>query len=551
MLQFNNPYELSSIKSGYDLINFFKKLIPLFKKTPPNLLLKSNNLNLKFNLDENGNIDVLGDFGKIHPLDISGFSYSQLNDRFIGNDKIKKLYSLLFNIFNNAKTDIKNLLKKLKLFNSNYILNCNFTKSGNQNIFIINKIFKYTIKKDKRIFEEVNNKQNILEQLVLDLQPYAQKFNILITLNQKSRKLSDQTSENLYDDLLNTVYTIQIKPTLAISKTLRNWLRGCKNPKNKHIFINDIKLNIFNKKLYFKILNNIPISEIVDKNKFNYYKKPIINSFVMQLATQALGQRLLERLQLPDDNIDNVIGITYKNFQILGDNIIKNYQHYNEDEQQISSYISNPPYITSDWGRHVVTNESTSFKKIIEAFDLEQEPHQNLYVYFIFNPELFLKNDFELYNKYSNYFINSISKILIPYSKKVKFDDIKEIIKSFGVKDENIIEYNNKKINPLYEIYCNNNDKVLFIMEPDSKKYFKPDIKKTRKFTSIDSMKPYIDRNYIKIIEPSELNLLDFNIKTKQQFIKKYKNADDRLRDKLLISMFGNTNLKSIFNHLY
>ena len=67
MLQFNNPYELSSIKSGYDLINFFKKLIPLFKKNPPNLLLKSNNLNLKFNLDENGNIDVLGDFGTIHP----------------------------------------------------------------------------------------------------------------------------------------------------------------------------------------------------------------------------------------------------------------------------------------------------------------------------------------------------------------------------------------------------------------------------------------------------------------------------------------------------
>lgn len=552
MTKFENPYELSSIKSGYDLINFFKKLIPLFKKTPPNLLFNSNNINLKFKLNEIDNsIDVLGDYGKTHSLDIAGFSYENLDNRFIGNDKIKKLYRLLFNIFNNAKLNIKNNLKQLKLFNDGYILNCQFTSSGKQHIFIINGIYKSIIKKDKRIFEKVNVKQNVLDKLILALQPFTQNLNVSITLNQKTNKLDENISEHLYDDLLDTVYTIQIKPTLAISKTLRNWLRGCKNPKNKHIIINDIKINIYNKKLYFKILNNVPISNIIDKTKFNQYKKFIINSFILQLTTQALGQRLLERLQLPDNDIKNVLGIWFKKFQILGDNIIKEYQYFNEDEQQINSYISNPPYTTSDWGKHTVTNESTKFLDLIESFDLEQAPHNKLYMYFIFEPKPFLKNDFDLYNKYSNYFDNSISKILIPYSKKIKFENIKESIKTFGIKDEDIIEYNNSKIDPLYEIYCNNNDKILFILEPESKKYFKPDFKTTKNFVSIEQMKPYHKRNYFKVIKPNDLDLLDFKIKTKQQFFNKYKNANNDLKDKLLISMYGNTNLKSIYNHIY
>ena len=551
MTNFVNPYELSNIKTGYDLVNFFKKLIPTFKKTAPNLILKSNNINLKFKLDENGNLDVLGDFGKLHPLDIKGFSYNELNQRFIGNDKIKKLYGLLFNIFNNAKINIKNNIKKLKLFNNDYILNCQFALSGKKYIFIINDVYKTSIKKDKRIFEKVKINNEDIEKLILEIQPYAQNFNISITPKQKTSKLDETTSENLFDDLLNTVYTIQIKPTLAISKSLRNWIRGCKNPKNKHIIINDVKINIFNKKLYFKILNNIPLSEIVDKNKFNQYKKYILNSFILQLTTQALGQRLLERLNLPNDNLQNILGISYKNFQILGDNIIKNYQYYNEDEQQVNSYINNPPYTTSDWGKHEVVNEKLNFKQILESYNLEQEPHHTLYVYFIVKPEPFLKNDFDLYNKYSNYFENSITKILVPHSKNIKFDDIKETIKAFGVDDKNIIEYTNNKIDPLYEIYCNNEDKVLFLLEPDAKKYFKPNIKFTKKFISADQMKPYIKRNYFKIIEPDLLNLLDFNIKTKNQFFKKFQNADEKLRDKLLISMYGNTNLKTIFNHLY
>jgi len=550
MTNFTNPYESPTIKSGYNLINFFKKLIPEFKKTAPEILVDSINFNIKFkNID--GEIVVYGDFGKVNQLDIDGFTYSELDTRFVGNDRIKKIYKLIFNVFNNASNDIKQIIKKLKLFNDNYILNCKYIKTNHGRIIILNDIYKTSIKNKIRLFEKIKTKQSVLDELILDIQPYAQDVNITITTNLKTSKLSENIDTTLYDDLLNTIYTIQIKPTLAISKTLKNWLRGCKNPRNKHIKINDIKINLFDKKLYFKILNNIPISEILEnKSVFNSYKKDIINAFILQLTTQSLGQRILECLNLPNKNIQNVYGVAYKNIQIIGDNMIKKYNYYNEDEQVVS-YISNPPYMTSDWGKHTVTNESKSFSDLLEAYDLEQEPHSTLYTYFIFRPRLFLKNDFDFFNKYSTSFHNNKAQILIPHSKRIKFDYIKETIKSFGIDENNIIECTNDEINPIDNIYANGNDKVLFIMIPSAAKYFKPDNKTSKKFISVSQMKPYKKCNYYSIQPNEKLDLIDYKIETPKQFFEKYEKADSKQRNELLIAMYGNTNLKTIFDRIY
>lgn len=545
MTKLLNPFELSSIHSGYELINFFDKLVEKFKKQPPDILLECNNLNILFIKNE-ASFDVFGDYGKNNLLDLSGFSYGDLDSRFIGNDKIKKLYKILFKIFNSIKSDIQNNLNKLKLFNNDTILNCKYFNQGNTRVFLIDGVYKSIYKNKKRTFEKINIDHRIIESLVSKLQPYANSLHVLLFSNLKTDILDNSVTSNIFKDILNTPYTIKIKENLAITKSLKNWLKGCKNPINKKIIFNDDKVSIYNKKIYFKILNNISLEDIVGKKYLTRYKKILINSFILQLTTQAFGQILLQRLVASFKDIPGIYGVSYKNVKIIGDNLLEKYNYFNEDDQQVTSYISNPPHKTADWGQATVSNES--FSKLLEAYNLEMEPHSDLYFYYIAQPRPFMPNDLELYNNIVSKLLNCKPYILVPSDKHFKFESVKQSILALGVPANQIVEYNNYKIDPNYEIYCGNDDKLLFGLTNDTKKYFKPDLKTTKIFKSISNMKPYAKRNYFIIEQLPDLKMLEFKIKNYQQFIKKYKNSDDAMKSSLLVSLYGNTNLKEIFN---
>lgn len=534
------PYKSSKIKTGYDLIRFYEKLLINFKKNPPEILNNSFNINIKFSKFENTNdYVVLGDHGKNNSMDIEGFDYEKLNHRFINNKNCIKAYKILFYIFDKAHNEIFQLLKQLKLFNDNNILNCSYIPEKNTIYF--NNIYNSSNKKE-RIFTPVSYNDNSLIKLINILQFYAKEIGVIVSTPKKTAPLLDNVNNNIFNNILNTHFVINIKPNLAITKNLKSWLRGCKNPHNKNITINNRKTDVFDKSIYFNILNKFPLIDIIGKQNLYNHKKTIIDAFIMQLANQALGQALINSLK--DDNNVDIRALKYKNFIINGDDIINKFGSiYEENNESINSYINNPPLRTSDWGVMTPMNES---------IDLEIVKNPRIFVNYIIPPRPFLKNDYELYKKLSSYFSNHIITICIPTTNDIKFKNIAKTINAFGIDNTEIEHIASKYVNPVDCTYGNANiDKVIYIITPESKKYLKYNKKYLKKYISDEKMLSMLKHGYYKIFDLPSLNILEYKkIKTFNDFIKKYAKSDDSERNQLLIAMYGNTNLKTLFNKL-
>lgn len=544
MINLLNPYNLPKIKTGYDLLKFYNKLINKFKKNPPSLLLDHININLKFKPNGDDFI-VVGDFGKNNEMDINGFTYIDINNRFKNNQNTIKIYKALFNVFTSAKQEIYPILKKLKLFQDKTILNLQFIHKNENNpetIIVVNDIYRYNIKHGERSFFNIEYDINDLNELVGVLQPYINNINLRISTPIKTKPLDTNLLNDMFNKILDMPYSIIIRPNFAITKNIRNWLRGCKNPFNKRIRIKDKKISLYNKSLYFKILNNIPLIDIVGKENLYNHKKNIIDAFILQLLNQALGQILLEHLVVPNKKYTKINGIYFDNTQILGDNILDKFNYMNEEEQHVISYISNPPHKTSDWGRQVPINED---------YDLETTKNGKIFVNYIIEPKPFMQNDFDIYNQLSSLYPNHIITIIVPNVSDSKFRKIKETIKAYGISDEEIEEFDSR-INPQSTPYGNNKvDKVLYIITDQSKKYLKPIKGYLKKFTNVYSMTPYIKHSYFKIVDKPKINLIEFKkIKNSDDFLNAYSKADDEVRNKLLIAMYNNTNLKTLFNKI-
>ena len=129
----DHPFDLSSVKDGNDLIDFFKKAIKSLKDGKASLKIDGVNTTFKL-VDGPRGKEFAGDRGSLSPIDIQGITVDKVSGRFPEGHGLGVAYTNLLNIFNESLPDIENELKILGMYdNSTLTFNTEYV-NGKTNV---------------------------------------------------------------------------------------------------------------------------------------------------------------------------------------------------------------------------------------------------------------------------------------------------------------------------------------------------------------------------------------------------------------------------------
>lgn len=249
------PFELQTVNTGSDLISIFIKSIDSLKKSPAAVKLDGINVSVRL-IDLNGQKMFVLDRGSNKVLDVEGVTIDKLQDRFgVGHGMIE-IGTKVLNIFNNAISSTKPLLKKLglwddpnKLFNIEYIENdINVTEYAS-NFIAIHNIRQIERKNNRTVTYEISYDEKTLLEYVNKLNEVSTKygFNIVgsipavlksnpnlskvlgqrITINAGERVIEGQLEQliagiQIPDNTISNIKTTDGKRISPLNKSLVN-----------------------------------------------------------------------------------------------------------------------------------------------------------------------------------------------------------------------------------------------------------------------------------------------------------------------------------------
>ena len=304
------------------------------------MFLKNNDVPVKIDgvnasirlADIGGKKEFVMDRGSNKPLDVKGVTKADLEDRFAVGHGMVKVGGVVLDIFNEAFPKIKPELAKLGmldnpniLFNIEYVEGTTNVQDYGKNFLAIHNLLEVKqVSPTKRATSEVPYSKDVLESLIKKLQPVASKygFEVLSSIPAKSSKTPNFSSE------LSKSYTVVYDKTKKETKSLQDWLKQTKIPKEDRIKLIDGKVvGAVSKQVFLAIKNGKPLSEFVADPKD--YKKAI-DGFVTYLATVQLGDALLKSLDSPLGPVDQQEGVVIRDksissepFKITGSFIVR------------------------------------------------------------------------------------------------------------------------------------------------------------------------------------------------------------------------------------
>ena len=346
-----HPFALDSVRTGRDLINFFKNAVISLKEDPGSVKIDGVNVSFKVVGDEKKQFAV--DRGSLSPLDIDGVVAGNLEDRFPPDKEtgrehgmIKSISNLL-NILNSSIDTIEPELTKLgmyddptKFMNTEYVSGeTNVTKYEKNFLAFhgINQFYEKTSKKGYRpgIERPEWDKRQQLKSLELPYNPAT--FNDMIDKIKPFAKERDfdvygsvptafKTEPN-FNEALSEVITIifdkseENEEVSEETKTLKQWLEGAENPKNTTIIVNGKKEDPMTKKVYLLVLNaiqsEIPLSSFIPSPED---ARKAVDGAMMYHATRTLGDEVIKSLTSDLGDLDKHEGVVVRDEEKFGYN---------------------------------------------------------------------------------------------------------------------------------------------------------------------------------------------------------------------------------------
>ncbi len=576
----SHPFNLSNVKTGTDLINFFKKASQSVKTNPSSLKIDGINASFKLVDTPLGKKFAL-DRGSMKPLDVSGITIDKLVDRFGEGHGMVNAGNKLLSIMNTAYEDILPELKKLGfLKNSNRFFNTEFVE-GKTNVldydndFLaihgINDFIQVTPR--RRASKEVSFDQKVLDSLIEKLNKYSKKYNFIV-YGSVPAKLTKTPN---FDKVLNDKFKVIIKNEV-IEKPLRDFLDDARNTFDEKITLQDGKrIAALSKFVYQQILNDVPVDVFV-KDEDEY--QDAIDGAVLYHATRLLGDELLKSMTSDMGDVKYHEGIVIRDpkissepVKVTGEFILggQESKFRNEQETEImpyyGNYINNPPVFNTGEG----TRLRTSINTFGEMFNMlnEFEDVKNFKTVVIypgrFHP--FHKGHASVYNKLKQEFpfadvYIATSEKTDPIKSPFTYDEKVKMIQSSGIDSKFVEKVKNPYLaNEIVSNYNLDETKVIFaVSEKDMEgptARFKFSLKKDgtpgyfQPFTSIGESEYSSKHGYITTLPTMDFNILGKDIKSASEIRELYKSSDEKTRRDLIQDLYGSLDeeVKRIFDN--
>jgi len=318
-----HPFDLQNVKRGTDLIAFFKNAVKSIEGEKSAVKFDGLNASVKIVRGEQDNLEYALDRGSAKEIDIKGITQANMEQRFEKGHGMINVVNFLLPILNSTIESTNEEIKKLGLLKPGVFLNIEYiTKQTNvtqydRNMIVIHGVNKFVprIGKNKRILSrtavEIPYNKNILNEYITKIRPAFSQHNFEVfgpTITKFSKK------PNL-ESILNKPFGIVYTETDTETKTLGNWLKQARNPKN--IFVRDVsgkKIPAMSKANYTLVLKGTPIESIVGKDKNS--QKVIADGAIFYQATRLLGNEILNSLSSAAGDLKEHEGVVVRDSKI-------------------------------------------------------------------------------------------------------------------------------------------------------------------------------------------------------------------------------------------
>ena len=401
-----HPFNLPSVNTGNDLIEFFEKAAQFVMRKPKEgeKIRASKSSSIKFDgvnasiklIDGPGGKEFALDRGSLGPLDISGVTAEKLTQRFAEGHGMIKVGKIMLDIFNRALPSIENELKQLGVYDdSTKFLNAEFVwKKTNvvqypEDFIAIHGVNQYYEKTHSRngnyrpgltrptgddgkpvklTSTEVDYDEDALESLKEKTKPIAERygFNLYTVVPTFAR---GDLGEIDFGPALSTDVTIRFEEK-AVTKPLQDWLSQARNPRNKSVTLSDgRKTTALSKFVYQSLLGGASLAELlVDPDDGQL----AIDGAILYFATQLLGSVVLNSLSSPLGDLTgtetNHEGIVLRDSELFGPRPVKITGEF------ISSGADSPFRKKEPEQVSTINEEEQEFEDTDEGGDEEVEP---------------------------------------------------------------------------------------------------------------------------------------------------------------------------------
>lgn len=574
-----HPFDIPSVRTGNDLISFFKKAVSSITKNPPSVKIDGVNASFRLIDTEEGKEFAL-DRGSMKPLDLQGITIDKLLDRFGEGHGMVNAGQKLLTIMNEAIPEIEPELKKLGLWeNANRFFNTEFVE-GQTNVlqydndFLaihgINEFFQATPR--RRGSKEVEYSPKVLQLLIDKLNKFAEPYGFKVYGSVPAELTKNPNFEHVLNKNFNVIIGNE-----KISKPLKQFLSDAKNPFGDKITLQDgKKVGALSKFVYMQILNGVPVDTFV-KDEADYQKA--IDGAVIYHATRLLGDELLTTLTSPMGDVKYHEGIVIRDpkfhdkpVKVTGEFIVggmasKFRSEDNEIAPYYGNYINNPPVFNQGEGtrlRKSMSNFNEMYGMLNEFEDVKN--YKTVVIYSgRFHP--FHKGHASVYNKlkekfpYADVYIATSEKT-DPVKSPFEYEEKVKMIQSAGIDPQFVEKVRNPYIaQEIISKYDTDETKVIFAVSekdmegPSARFNFKP--KKDgspsyfQPFTSVGESEFASKHGYITTLPTMDFSVSGKNVRSASEIRELYKNADEKTRRDLIQDLYGSMDedVKRIFDN--
>ena len=318
-----HPFDLQNVKTGADLINFFKAAANSVKNRKTAVKFDGLNASVKLITNKEGKIEYALDRGSAKEIDIKGITLVNLDQRFDKGHGMIQVTNFLLPILNSTIDTTLPELKKLGLFKKNRFLNIEYiTRQTNvtqydRNMIVIHGINEFIprVGKNGRILSrtsvEVAYSKPVLNELVKKIKPVFAQHDFEV-FGPTATEISKDPD---YTKVLNTPFGVAYTEADTETRTLGNWLKTAKNPRQAVVKnLQGKKILAMSKANYQYVLGGNSLDKLVGKDKAA--AKLVADGAIFYQTTRLLGNALLHSLSSEAGELTNHEGIVIRDSRV-------------------------------------------------------------------------------------------------------------------------------------------------------------------------------------------------------------------------------------------
>ncbi len=343
-----HPFDLGSVRTGNDLLDFFNKAKDHLE-TEGAGAVKIDGVNVSFKVVEtDGQRQFAVDRGSSKEIDISGITMSRVDQRFPEGHGMRPAIKTLLAILNKALPAIKPQLQELGMWdnpsmflNTEYVTGTTNVTDYDENFLAIhglNQFYEKVAKSGaskgnvrpgaerpdgiKAPSREVTYDPEIMETLIEKLNPIAAELGFKVYGSVPTTRTEDTDID--FSSTLSEPLTIKISDDREITKSLADWLSSAQNPDydSLKVRVGDkmVTRHPLHKELYKALaVDGVPVVSLVDQAD----AERAINGALFMHATRMLGNDVLRGLTSPMGDLMSHEGVVLRDEEKFGPNPVK------------------------------------------------------------------------------------------------------------------------------------------------------------------------------------------------------------------------------------